>query len=153
MKKKKDILLTQAPRKVKQKAMRLFRNSSQHPCRYHLSEQELVCKLSSALTQSQPFLFCFVLFGLTTGGYLGEISKMCYYSYNFIFNKLKCLEKSIYFQLYSSFVLFCLPLRSISIFFLLFLLIIKMSHNLLHGLEDTVPEAASVCWVDGGLWK
>lgn len=39
----------------KQKAMPLFRNSSQHHSWYHLPKSELVCKFTSALTQSQPF--------------------------------------------------------------------------------------------------
>ena len=39
----------------KQKAMPLFRNSSHHHSWHHLPKSELVCKFTSALTQSQPF--------------------------------------------------------------------------------------------------
>ena len=90
----------------KQKAMPLFRNSSQHHSWYHLPKSELVCKFTSALTQSQPF---FKLLEARKKIIICNRNLLLYLKNNGLNVEFwKCLEKSSNVFIFCCTAVFCL---------------------------------------------
>ena len=134
----------------KQKAMPIFRNSSHRHSWHHLPKSELVCKFTSALTQSQPFFkllearekIIFFLYLKNNGLNFENAQRNLLLMYLFL----------IVQQFWFFFFLFSWPVRSIDILFLPLPPDLRMSHHLL-PICQACPRAASICLVSTSLFQ